>query len=83
MIIQSYRGAFESVKDVLVQSEDSTVLIALSRRTMHFSTVRPPRPSLLIFVTNGPALLEQPAITTVDNTKHAAKYLFIFISQFQ
>ena len=33
---------------------------------MHFSTINPPLPSLLILVTKGPALLEQPEITITD-----------------
>ena len=43
-----------------------TVDIQGSNFAMHFSTISPPLPSLLILVTKGPALLEQPEITITD-----------------
>jgi hypothetical protein len=55
---------------VLLQSELLTTPIKAFKWTMHFSTVNPPPPSLLIFVTNGPAV-EHPvnAMANVINTK--------------
>lgn len=44
---------------------------------MHFSTTSPPRPSLLMLVTNGPALLEQPVIVIAVITKDTASNFFI------
>lgn len=70
-------GMLESIIEVLVQSEDSTVFIVRSRRTMHFSTTRPPRPSLLMFVTNGPALLKHPVIATADTIRDIISTFFI------
>lgn len=49
---------------------------------MHFSTVKPPRLSLLIFVTNGPALLEQPVIVTAVRIRDAASNFLIPFPEF-
>jgi len=65
-----------------VQSDDSTVLIVLSRRTIHFSTVKPPRPSLLMFVTNGPALLEQPVMVTAEKIRDTTSNFLIPFPEF-
>ncbi|WP_212552564.1 hypothetical protein, partial [Salmonella enterica] len=61
----------------LVQLDDSTVLIILSRRTILFSTTSPPLPSLLMLVTNGPAWLEQPARITDDRKTNESITFFI------
>jgi hypothetical protein len=49
-----------------VQLSLLTVDIHGSNFAMHFSTISPPLPSLLMLVTKGPALLEQPEITITE-----------------
>ena len=59
-VFQITASYFTSRITVLVQSEFSTVPKFWSSRIMHFSMVKPPAPSELMFVTYGPALLLQP-----------------------
>ena len=47
---------------------------------MHFSTINPPLPSLLILVTKGPALLEQPEIIITDSAAIKAVVVFLILS---
>lgn len=49
---------------------------------MYFSTVKPPRPSLLLFVTNGPTLLEQPVIMTAVILRDATSNFLIPFPEF-
>lgn len=49
-----------------VQLSLLTVDIHGSNFAMHFSTISPPRPSLLMLVTKGPALLAQPDKTKIE-----------------
>ena len=46
---------------------------------MHFSTINPPLPSLLILVTNGPALLEQPETTITDRAAISSVVTFFIL----
>lgn len=47
---------------------------------MHFSTINPPLPSLLILVTKGPTLLEQPEIIITDSAAIKAVVVFLILS---
>lgn len=56
-----------------------TVDIHGSNFAMHFSTMSPPRPSLLMLVTNGPARLEHPEITSADMVASSSAVIFFIL----
>lgn len=62
-----------------VQLSLFTVDIQGSNLAIHFSTISPPLPSLLILVTNGPALLEQPEITNTDKAAINSVVIFFIL----
>ena len=56
-----------------------TVDIHGSNFAMHFSTINPPLPSLLILVTKGPALLEQPEMMIADSVAINTAVTFLIL----